>query len=130
MAEGIRGDRVRALREARGWTQYELAFRCHIAVSFLSDIERRRRNPGAQIVAKLADALETSTDYLLGRADDPRPVGASGPGGANGAYVPPPSRDEVVRWFRARGMRPEDAELLADMYERLRQSGGKEVPIR
>lgn len=130
MAEGIRGDRVRALREARGWTQYELAYRCHIAVSFLSDIERGQGNPGSVIVAKLADALETSTDYLLGRTDDPRSVNAVHVGDSNGAMVPVASREEVIHWFRARGIRPADAELLADMYERLRRLGGEEASQR
>ncbi len=41
----------------------------------------RGYQPSALTLAKIADVLETSTDYLLGRADDPdAPAGAGKPG--------------------------------------------------
>lgn len=33
-----------------------------------------RSNPSVAVIAKLADAYNVSTDYLLGRCDSPRPV--------------------------------------------------------
>ena len=70
----VRGDRIRALREAKKMRQSDLAYLAGIAVSFLSEIERGNRNPGAHVVARIADVLQTSMDYLMGRTDDPRPA--------------------------------------------------------
>ena len=33
-----------------------------------------RSNPSVEIITKLADAYNVSTDYLLGRSDSPRPA--------------------------------------------------------
>jgi len=37
--------------------------------------ERRGTIPSGDVVAKIADYFHVSTDYLLGRTDDPSPVG-------------------------------------------------------
>lgn len=37
------------------------------------------RSPRSDTVAALADCLHTSTDYLLGRSDDPAPLDAGAP---------------------------------------------------
>jgi len=44
------------------------------SASYLSEIESgKRTNVGAEILTRLAEALDTTTDYLLGLTDDPRP---------------------------------------------------------
>jgi transcriptional regulator with XRE-family HTH domain len=68
------GPRVRALRQARGWTRRELARRCGLHEVHLAKVETgaRTRLEGKTMVA-LAHALGVSTDYLFGLTDDPRP---------------------------------------------------------
>ena len=69
------GRRVRLRRVALGWTQRELAQQSHMPQEHVSHLERGNFvavNP-ERLVA-LADALQTTTDYLLGRAKDPGPV--------------------------------------------------------
>lgn len=60
------GDRVRELRQARGWTSQE-AFANHIGLdrTYLSAIERGRRNPTLDIIVKIADGLDVAPAELL-----------------------------------------------------------------
>lgn len=68
------GERIAALRERRGWKQRQLAEAAGLSVTFLSEIENDRRNVGAAILLRLADALDASLDYLLrGEEDRPSP---------------------------------------------------------
>lgn len=69
----IRGDRVRKLRNDKGWSQKTLAAKAGSSQTTISDIEKgHSEEPGG--VNELANALETSTDYLWGFTDDPVPV--------------------------------------------------------
>ena len=65
------GERVHLLRRRLGWTQKELAEVSKINVNNIARIERSEvKDPGGQMVAKLATALGTSTDYLLGLKEE------------------------------------------------------------
>ena len=64
--------RIKSLREYQGWSQTELAERSHVGQSYISRLEDGDApNVAGIILAKLARALETSTDYLLGLTDNP-----------------------------------------------------------
>ena len=56
---------LRALRLDRGLSQEEVAHRAGIHVTYLSGIERGRRNPSLKNIKKIADALETPVTDLL-----------------------------------------------------------------
>ena len=72
------GERMRGLRRLKGWTQPELAAQLRrilgddreIAQETLSRIENGR-TPQTWLLDALAQALDTTADYLLGYADDP-----------------------------------------------------------
>ncbi len=64
------GQRVKELREDRGWNQSELASRAGLTPAAVSQIEGGRRLPTAQTLQKLADALGASSDALMGRESD------------------------------------------------------------
>jgi transcriptional regulator with XRE-family HTH domain len=66
-------ERLARLRRERGWTQIELAERVGITQRLVSDYERGRLRLNADVVVRLANALETSTDELL------QPKGARAP---------------------------------------------------
>lgn len=66
-AEAV-GTRIRTLREARGYSPDELAEHCACTGSAIRALEAGRSIPGGRLLSRLADALLTSTDYLLGRA--------------------------------------------------------------
>lgn len=61
------GDRIRGLREERGWTQLELAQKIGINNSVLSRIEANKRPVEDVLMAALADVFQVNADSLLGR---------------------------------------------------------------
>lgn len=65
------GRRIRELREKRGFTQKYMADRLGMGRSNFGHIENDRVNPSSDDLEKIADILNTSTDYLLGRTEHP-----------------------------------------------------------
>ncbi len=65
-------DRLRILREERGWSQRELGRRAGIAETLIAKFERNLSSPSPDALRQLAEALKVSADYLLGGTDDPR----------------------------------------------------------
>lgn len=63
------GLNVRQHREAREFTQEKLAEKSGLDPTYISDIERGRRNPGIKNVAKLAKALGLTTAELCKGVD-------------------------------------------------------------
>ena len=63
--------RLRAARDLRQLNQEQLADRSGLQTSAISHFETGNRKPSFDNLKRLADALRVSTDYLLGRTDDP-----------------------------------------------------------
>lgn len=59
------GLNVRRLREAKGWSQEDYADRAGIHRTYVSDIERGRRNPTITVVEKLAEPFAIPPGELL-----------------------------------------------------------------
>lgn len=76
--------RIRGLRQARGWSLDVLAARCHMSPSTLSRIETGQRSIGLEQLVPLARALGTTVDQLVESGDDEdvviRPVAHQEPG--------------------------------------------------
>lgn len=63
-------DRLRTAREYRGLSQGELAKRAKLQPSAISHFETGTRKPSFDNLRLLADTLDITTDYLLGRVED------------------------------------------------------------
>lgn len=63
------GRNVRRQRDAKQFTQEKLAEKSGLDPTYISDIERGRRNPGIKNVAKLAKALGLTTAELCKGVD-------------------------------------------------------------
>jgi len=68
----LRVDRLRELREQRGWSQRELARRCGFGEAQVRKYENSETDPSSTYLKLMAEQLDVSTDYLLGMSDDPR----------------------------------------------------------
>lgn len=68
------GFRLKNLRENKNWSQIFVADKIGISNQVLSNYERDIRDPDTETLAKLAELYEVSTDYLLGRTENPAPI--------------------------------------------------------
>lgn len=64
------GTNVRRLREAAGYSQEAFGDVANIHRTYVSDVERGRRNPTIEIVEKFAIALKVRTGSLLDEPTD------------------------------------------------------------
>lgn len=62
--------RIRALRQARGWTLETLAARSFVSISTLSRIETGQRRIALEQLVTIAQALGTTLDQLVAPDDD------------------------------------------------------------
>lgn len=89
-------DRIKALREARGWTQAELARRMNMTRNGINSWEQGLSMPSPPSLVDLARLFSVSTDYLLGV--------------------------ENYSAVNVAGLNEEDVALLAQLAERLREN--------
>ncbi len=95
-------ERLKSARELRDLSQSELANRAGLQASAISHFETRARKPSFDNLKRLADALDVTTDFLLGRVDDPHTLGAG---------------DTLHRHIDQ--LSTDDKEFVEDMLERL-----------
>ena len=71
---GSLGDRLAQVRGVRRMSQQEVAARTGLKVQNISRIETdQREHVRSDTLRRLAEALDCSTDYLVGLTDDPTP---------------------------------------------------------
>ena len=87
-------EKIKRLREARGWTQAELARRLGVTRNGVNSWEQGLSMPSPACLVELAKVFSVSTDYLLGVE----------------------SLDSV----NVTGLAAQDVALLAEMADRLR----------
>lgn len=68
------GSRIRAVRKVRNMTAYRLAEIIGLSEVSLMHIECGSRGPSLQTIYSIAEALDTSIDYLTGRVDKPATI--------------------------------------------------------
>lgn len=66
--------RLKEARDLRGLSQAELAQRSGLQPSAVSHFETGSRKPSFDNLLLLADVLEVTTDFLLGRSEGHRPA--------------------------------------------------------
>lgn len=77
------GDRIKALREEKGYMQKDVADNLGIAANTLSGYERNVRKPDAPILNKIASYYGVSVDFLLGNENKIDDLERSMPEGVN-----------------------------------------------
>jgi transcriptional regulator with XRE-family HTH domain len=113
---------LRAARQARGWTQAELAERVGIAVEVCGRLERGGVLPRADTLVRLSQALGVRTDALLGlgpeRAGDAAERAAAREPEAD--YAGRPELKRLMR--RLKGESPRTVRLLVALLSSFRAS--------
>lgn len=76
--ETIFQSRLVAARKKRGFSQDELGKRAGLQPAAVSLFETGSRKPSFDNLRRLADALDVTADYLLGRTEDPEGFAEAG----------------------------------------------------
>jgi transcriptional regulator with XRE-family HTH domain len=63
-------EKLTKIRKQKGLSQGELAKTIGVTAAHLSRLENNRYQPSVDVLKKLADTLQVSTDYLLNDVDD------------------------------------------------------------
>ena len=86
---------IRALRDARGWTQLQLANRLAVTPATVSNWERGVFEPKASQLRALAAAFDVSMDAIAFGAGDTE--ASPPPGGSGDEEAPRPDRQDERR---------------------------------
>lgn len=71
MKDKILPKRLRELRDKNGYKQNHVADKLGIRSNTLSGYENGKRSPDPDMLVKLAELYNVTTDYLTGRSDQP-----------------------------------------------------------
>lgn len=110
------GRSARAARTSQGLTQADVAERLELSGEFYGRLERGTSMPSVQTLVRLAEALETTPDVLLGFSPAP-PVAKKGPPGRR-------SRDRVLD-RRLRRASPAALDLVRVLLGELEKAEGR-----
>jgi len=67
------GERLIQLKKERNLLQKDIANATGLSLRAYQYYERDQKDPTSTVLEKLANYFEVSTDYLLGRSDNPQP---------------------------------------------------------
>ena len=64
------GERIKELRNNHTWTQQELGDRLGVSKQSVSNWENGNIMPSIDVLVRMSDLFQTSTDYILNREND------------------------------------------------------------
>ena|SRR5699024_882966 len=108
--------KLKELREEKGYLQKFVADKIGVRSNTLSGYENGTRSPDPEMIIKLAELYEVSTDYLLGRTN------STNKDGINEHDIDEELKEimsEMNVWYKNE---PEDKELKLRMLRRMIQS--------
>jgi transcriptional regulator with XRE-family HTH domain len=91
------GDVLRDFRLQKAMTLRQVASRASVALGYLSEVERGQKEASSEILASVADALDTPISVIMREVGDRLAVIE----GINGSVVPDTLPDELVAEFDA-----------------------------
>lgn len=94
--------RLKEARELRGMNQAELAERAGFQASAISHFETGNRRPSFDNLRRLAQALDVTTDYLLGRVSEPGGTATTDRLYRNIQELRTSDREFIEQWIKSR----------------------------
>lgn len=64
------GDKLKSLRKSRNLTQEELASKINVSKWAVASYEQGRTSPSIEVLIRICETLDTSSDYMLGISDN------------------------------------------------------------
>jgi transcriptional regulator with XRE-family HTH domain len=103
-------ERLKAARDLRRLSQGEVAAKANLPPTSISHFEAGARKPSFDNLRRLAQALEVTTDYLLGLADQPEMSISADPLYRHGKRLSSQDRDladDILKLLARRNQRHE-----------------------
>src|SRR5215213_8250104 len=110
LADTRLGGAIRALRRERGLTLVQLAATTGLSQPFLSQVELGRSRPSMRSLFRIAEAMGTTQQALLGSASPVAPVPIAGGAGGGRLLLHDPGGADVTEFA---DLAPEFAEFYA-----------------
>ncbi|WP_312693928.1 helix-turn-helix domain-containing protein [Leuconostoc pseudomesenteroides] len=110
----ITANRIKELRKQKKLTQSELAEKINASRMAIANYETDRNNPSYAMLSLIADALDTTVEYLQGKTDNPlkTPVVDD-----NGAEPPLTEGQKQVAYFIDPSATPDEIEQIKKLVE-------------
>lgn len=110
----ITAERIKKLRKQKQLTQQKLADNINSSRVTISQIEVDIRNPSYAMLSLIADALDTTVEYLQGKTDNPLKTPAVDD---NGDEPPLTEGQKQVAYFIDPSATPEEIEQIKKLVE-------------
>lgn len=107
--------RLEQEREKSGWTKTYTAKLLKLPLTTYANYEYGKREPDMDTIAKISTLFHTTTDYLLGKSDDPHPTKIVNK--KKNAYVDL-KKDPTVLSYGGRPVSKEDMDIIKAILER------------
>lgn len=118
------GKRLKLIREDHNLSREDLANKLNISYSTISKYETNVRFPDQEMLSKIADLFNVSTDYLLGRSNIPNPYVKNGNLSSIDAIfeeihtLSPESQEELkklIELYKLRDMQKRNSEISGEL---------------
>ncbi|WP_273952283.1 helix-turn-helix domain-containing protein [Leuconostoc mesenteroides] len=110
----ITANRIKELRKQKKLTQSELAKKINASRMAIANYETDRNNPSYAMLSLIADALDTTVDYLQGKTDNSLKMPAMDD---NRDEPPLTEGQKQVAYFIDPGATPEEIEQIKKLVE-------------
>lgn len=109
------GERIKSLRKEKNITQVELGKAVGVSTSMIGMYETKARKPSYEVLLKIANYFDVTTDYLIGKVN----------------YKPDLTTDELkeigveyialAKKFKDKNIPPEDIEKILKIIENIKK---------
>ena len=109
------GDRIRQLREKRGWSLTELAEQANVSRSYISQIESGKSTPTQEKILQFSEDFGVLPSELLGESTEQKNIPVSLKQFAEAINLPP-TDIQMLAQIQYRGKRPDTVEEWRAIY--------------
>ncbi|ORI46686.1 helix-turn-helix domain-containing protein [Leuconostoc mesenteroides] len=116
----ITANRIKELRKQKKLTQSELAKKINASRMAIANYETDRNNPSYAMLSLIADALNTTVEYLQGKTDSPLKTPAVDDNGDDKKHVDL-ADDELIMSFEGKELSEDYKQAIIAMLKTMRE---------
>lgn len=117
----VTANRIKELRTQKKLTQSELAETINTSRVTISRIESETRQPSYAMLSLIADALDTTVDYLQGKTDSPLKTSHNGSDDGDDKKHVDLADDELIMSFEGKELSEDYKQAIIAMLKTMRE---------